>query len=87
LNRKKELNIEKKVEKLEEFPIKKEENKETAEEKKEVKIEEKKEEVEDEIDIKGVSVHQFKVLDIDKNLVDLSIYNGYVKLFVNVASF
>jgi len=84
---KKELNIEKKVEKLEEFPIKKEENKETAEEKKEVKIEEKKEEVEDEIDIKGVSVHQFKVLDIDKNLVDLSIYNGYVKLFVNVASF
>jgi glutathione peroxidase-family protein len=33
------------------------------------------------------TVHDFKVLDMSKNQVDLSIYNGHVKLIVNVASF
>lgn len=52
----------------------------------EKKLEEEEKEKSLPLDFQGKTVHDFKVLDIDKKEVDLSIYKGYVKLFVNVAS-
>jgi hypothetical protein len=68
-----------------------EKSEETEEEKRKNDDLKKKKEEDDgvlnEFEVKNKSVHDFKVLDIDKNEVDLGIYKGYVKLFVNVASF